>query len=151
MSALLAKVHKQIKHQEIALVMFIIAIAIYRFPLQRHISLARFQHYGICLYVWSLGFILQTIWSWKYLSVRGRLAMLSTGIYVGIFAMVFYSSPWLDARMAVQTMEQGYLRILYAILCALLGIVVAVMWLFWVLEDKPDGNGILTVESDSQK
>ena len=65
--------------------------------------------------------------------------MLSTGIYVGIFAMVFYSNPWLDVKMSVQTEDQGLLRILYSILCALLGIVVAVLWLIWVIEDKPDG------------
>lgn len=65
--------------------------------------------------------------------------MLSTGFYVGLFAMVFYSSPWLDVKMAVQTEEQGLLRILYSILCALLGIIVAILWLIWVIEDKPEG------------
>ncbi|MBX9571483.1 MAG: hypothetical protein K2X77_21505 [Candidatus Obscuribacterales bacterium] len=134
----LSKFHKHIKHQEIALFMFIVAVCLFKFPLQKHITLARFQHYGICLYVWSLGFLIQTVWSWKYLTARGRLAMLSTGFYVGIFAMVFYSSPWLDVKMAVQTEDQGLLRILYSILCALLGIVVAIFWLIWVIEDKSE-------------
>ncbi len=52
--------------------------------------------------------------------------------------MVFYSSPWLDVKMAVQTEDQGLLRILYSILCALLGIVVAIFWLIWVIEDKSE-------------
>lgn len=135
----LSKIHNHIKHQEIALFMFIIAVGLFKFPLQHHITLARFQHYGICLYVWSLGFLIQTVWSWKYLTIRGRIAMISTGLYVGLFAIVFYTSPWLDVRMAVQTEDQGLLRILYSILCALLGIIVAILWLIWVIEDKPDG------------
>lgn len=131
---------KNLRHQEIALVLFIVAIVLFKFPLQHHITLSRFQHYGICLYVWALGFLLQLIWSWRTLTIRGRTAMISTGSYVALFALIFYSNPWLDVKMAVQTDEQNFLRSLYGLLCAVLGFVVAVIWLAWVLEDKITGT-----------
>jgi len=118
--------------------MFVLAFSLYKFPLQHHITLARFQHYGICLYVWALGFVLQVIWSWKRLSARGRACQISTALYVGTFALIFYENPWLDSRMSVQTMEQDFLRLAYAILCALFGLVVSVIWVFWLLEQKPN-------------
>lgn len=136
---LLSSLRNNFRHQEIALVMFIMALGLLKFPLQKHITLARFQHYGLCMYVWSLGFFIQAIWSWRYLTIRGRLAMLSSGCYIGVFAMLFYSSPWLDVKMAVQTEEQNFLRMIYALLCGLLGFVVAVIWLAWMIEDKITG------------
>ena len=131
-----AALRKQLRHQEITLLMFLAAIALLKFPLQHYITLARFQHYGLCLYIWSLGFILQTIWSWRQLTARGRTCLISTGLYIGLFAVIFYESPWLDSRMAVQTDEQNILRLLYAALCALCGLIDAIIWLFWLLEKK---------------
>lgn len=132
---------KQLRNQEICLIMFVAAIALLKFPLQHHITLARFQHYGLCLYVWSLGFFLQTVWSWRNLTVRGRACLLSTGFYVGLFAIIFYESPWLDSRMAVQTDEQNLLRLLYAAICGALGLVVAIIWLVWLSEKRNQTEG----------
>ena len=137
MRTILAFIRNQIRHQEISLAMFLAAFALLKFPLQHHIALSRFQHYGICLYVWALGFLFQTIWSWRYLTVRGRACLISTGMYVGIFAVIFYQSPWLDSRMAVPTDDQELLRIFYTIICAVLGFFVSVFWLAWVLERRP--------------
>jgi hypothetical protein len=114
--------------------MLLLALGLRLFPLQHYMPLARFQHYGICLSVWALGFFGQTIYSWKGLSVRGRACLLATGSYIGVFALIFYLSPWLDARMAVQTEEQDILRILYFLLCIVLGFVVSVFWLAWIVE-----------------
>ncbi len=136
LSDFLAHIKKQVKQQEICLLSFIGAVALLKFPLQHHITLARFQHYGLCLYVWALGFILQTIWSWRYLSIRGRASLLATGFYIGTFALIFYESPWLDTRMAVQTDEQDILRVVYALTCAVLGFIVSGLWLAWVIERK---------------
>ncbi|MBX9689296.1 MAG: hypothetical protein K2X27_21480 [Candidatus Obscuribacterales bacterium] len=137
---MLSKIKKQLQHQEITLFMFFLALCLFRFPLQHHISLARFQHYGLALYVWALGFFFQLAWSWKKLSLRGRACLLSTGTYIGFFAMVFYQNPWLDARMAVQTEGQDLLRLFFAAACVFFGFIVSVIWLAWVLE-KNDKNG----------
>ena len=117
--------------------MFLAAVALLKFPLQHHIALSRFQHYGLCLYVWALGFILQTVLSWRSLTARGRVCLLITGFYLSTFAYIFYQSPWLDWRMSVQTEEQDFLRVVYTLLCALLGFIVFVFWLAWVLERRP--------------
>jgi hypothetical protein len=126
----------QVRHQEICLLSFILAFAMLKFPLQHHIILARYQHYGICLYIWSLGFFLQTVWSWRKLTPKGRLCLLATGSYVGTFALIFYQSPWLDSRMAIQTDEQEAFRLVYTLICVLFGFLVSVTWLAWLVERK---------------
>jgi hypothetical protein len=138
---LLTQIKKQIQHQEIALAMFLLALCVYKFPLQHYVTMARFQHYGICLYIWALGFVLQTVWSWKYLTARGRACLISTAFYVGVFAIIFYQSPWLDIRMAVQTEENEMMRMMYAALCAFLGFIVCIFWLAWVLERNATQKG----------
>lgn len=121
--------------------MFIIALVVFKIPLQHYVTMARFQHYGICLYIWALGFALQTVWSWRYLTIRGRACLISTAFYVGVFAIIFYQSPWLDVRMAVQTEENEMMRMVYAALCAFLGFIVCVFWLAWVLERNSQQKG----------
>ncbi len=138
MNKFLEALRKQVQHQEITLFMLFLAFCLLKFPIQHHISIARFQHYGLCLYLWSLGYFFQLIWSWKHLTRKGRASLFSTGVYVGIFAIIFYSSPWLDVRMAVQTEEQDILRLVYSAVCAGLGFIVAIIWLSWVLERKDD-------------
>lgn len=120
--------------------MFLAGLALFKFPLQHHMILARFQHYGLCLYVWSLGFFFQTIWSWRYLTGIGRASLLSTGTYLAIFGFIFYESPWLDSRMAVQTEEQDLLRLAYAAAGALFGSIIVILWLVWMLERKHYGD-----------
>jgi hypothetical protein len=122
--------------------MFLLAFALLKFPLQHYITLSRFQHYGICLYVWSLGFFLQTIWSWRRLTVRGRTCLLTTGYYVATLAMIFYQNPWLDTRMAVVTEEQELLKGLFVLICGLFGFIVAIIWVIWIVERKPNSKEI---------
>lgn len=132
--SIIRTIRKQLSNQEIILIMFLIAFSLYKFPLQHYITLARFQHYGICLFVWSMGFFMQAIWSWRRMTALGRSCQIATGIYVCSFALIFYQSPWLDIRMAVQTPEQDILREIYGRLCAFLGLIVSLIWLFWILE-----------------
>ena len=136
MQNLLNTLKNQVRHQEICLLTFILAFATLKFPLQHHIILARYQHYGICLYIWSLGFVLQTVWSWRKLTPKGRLCLLATGAYVGSFALIFYQSPWLDSRMAIQTDEQDAFLLVYRLVCAVFGFIVSVTWLAWLMERK---------------
>ncbi len=133
---LLSVIKTQLRHQEINLVMFLAGLALFRIPLQHYFTLARYQHYGICLAVWAMGFVFQVIWSWKSLTKLGRASLLSTGIYLAAFALVFYYSPWLDTRMAVQTEEQDIQRICYATIGALFGGFTVLLWLFWLFERK---------------
>lgn len=116
--------------------MFLGGFGLFKFPLQHYITLSRFQHYGICLYVWALGFFLQTIWSWKSLTLRGRVCLLSTGCYAGIIARIFYENPWLDSNMAIQTNELCKQKMLFTFLCSLLGFIVFVFWLVWAIEEE---------------
>lgn len=134
MKSPLSFIQKHLRHQEISILMLVAAFCLLKFPLQHYFVLSRFQHYGICMYVWTLGYLLQTVWSWRQLSRRGRACLISTAIYLGSFATIFYENPWLDTRMAVETEETGVQRIFYAGLSALLGFVVCVFWLAWMLE-----------------
>jgi hypothetical protein len=134
--ALLQTIGKQLQHQMILLTTSGAAFALLKFPLQHHFILSRFQHIGICMAVFALGYFLQTVWSWRSLTVIGRSCLLATGSFIGLFAWISYESPWLDARMAVQTEEQELLKLLYIFLFALLGSIIAIFWLAWILEKR---------------
>ena len=146
MGKLINFIAKQIKNQEFVFLMLFIAVAVLRFPLQHHIALARFQHYGICLTIWASGFVLQALASWRILGPWGRATLLASASYVGIFAWIFYNSPWLDARMAVQTEEQDFLRLIYGIVCALFGLIVSIIWLRWSLTERHEQDKALQLQ-----
>src|SRR5690606_22734862 len=82
-----------------------LALWVLQTPLQRFISLGRYQHYGIAISVFGLGYLAQTIFSWRRLKAWGIAAYTSTGIFFSSVGLVFYLNPWLDYKIAVQTPE----------------------------------------------
>ncbi|MBU6452974.1 MAG: hypothetical protein KGS72_14410 [Cyanobacteria bacterium REEB67] len=81
----------------------VLAATVYFVPLQKFITLGRFQHWGLAISLLAVGYLLQTIWSWKDFSRWARIAYLSSCLFWTIVAATFYNNPWLDSKMALQT------------------------------------------------
>lgn len=79
-------------------------------PLQLYYPLARYQHYGLAIFVWGLGHAVQAIWHWRTVGKWTRLGGICGGIYLTSLGLVFYANPWLDPRVAVQTETQENMR-----------------------------------------
>lgn len=113
----------------------VLGVAARSIPLQHYIPLSRYQHWAIALLVWSLGFFIQTVWSWRKLTISGRVALLTGGVYVCSAALVMYFNPWLDTSISLQTTEQEAMRIQLGFGWAGAGLVVGMVWMRWGLQE----------------
>lgn len=126
---------KQVRHLELLMLMMLLAGAIRIFPLQHHISLSRYQHWGIALYVWGIGFFIQAAWSWRRLSNIGKASLVAAGVYVLSSATVLYSNPWLDTSISLQLAEQEGTRFAFSVSCGAVGLLVGLLWIRWGLSE----------------
>lgn len=127
---------KQIQHQEILIMFILAAIATAVIPLQRYITLSRYQHWGLALFVLGLGHFLQLIWSWKHLKIWTRLALTWTGGFMATAGLVFYSNPWLDTRVAIASEAADEARPILAGIFAALAIPLVIFWVKSLQEVK---------------
>lgn len=126
---------EQFKDSGIGLLFLIIAGVLTATPLQLYIPLSRFQHFGLGIFVVGLGYVIQTVWSWKRMKTWSRALQLYFGLWFAASGLVAYSLPWLDPRMSVRTEWQEELasRLLaaYFVSCAPL----PVLTLLWLREE----------------
>jgi hypothetical protein len=81
-------------------------------PLQLYYPLARYQHYGLAIFVWGVGYLVQLVWTWKSTRFWSRLSYLFLALYLTTLGLFFYANPWLDPRFSVQTEAQQNFRAL---------------------------------------
>jgi hypothetical protein len=124
----------RLRHQECVLLSFFCAIIIVSTPVQHYISLSRFQHYSFGLAAISIGFLIQTVVSWRTVSFWGKLTLLSSFLYLGAFAAVFYCNPWLDWNVSLETDSQTEERHKLAAYFAFAGVPLAYIWSRWAID-----------------
>ncbi len=126
------------KAQRYCMIGFFSAIAIgaYLTPLQKYFTMGRYQHYGITISIFGLGYLLQTIWSWRTFTKWARISYLSTGIFFSTVGMTFYTNPWLDSRMALQTADKEFWKTIFIGIYILITIAIVSIWLKWIKEEK---------------
>ena len=107
--------------------LFITVIVLY-LPIQSWIPFARAQHYGLGLFIWGMGYVLDTIWSWRKMTNLMRFTFASTGLYCTTLGLFCYSNPWLDSRFAVQSDYQEDLAKQVFTLYVYLGIPLTISW-----------------------
>lgn len=114
----------------------IIGLLVLFTPIQQHIPMGRFQHYGISIGCFGLGFLLQMLVSWKALGKWGRVSYVTSFAFFDLVGLAFYMNPWLDYRVSIQTQEneatKGILIICY-LFCSL---AVVGSWIKWILEEN---------------
>jgi glucan phosphoethanolaminetransferase (alkaline phosphatase superfamily) len=130
------------RNQELVFLALLCAVAVQQFPLQRHIEISRLQHYSLAAYVVALGFMLQMVWSWRHLTTWGRVTLGCSSAYLGTFAMYFYSSPWLDSRVSLQTEGQSTELQMYLIIFGVVGAFVGILWIIWNIDERRRSRGV---------
>jgi len=135
-----------------------LAVIIYCTPLQRYVTLGRYQHYGIAIGLFGVGYLLQTIWSWKEFTRWARWAYLSTGIFSLTVGLTFFYNPWLDTKVAPQTHANDQMRPILMALYLLSSLYVGAVYARWIKEENKTRSGAAegnvaaaSVESSSQQ
>ncbi|HEY9776245.1 MAG TPA: hypothetical protein V6C81_20955 [Planktothrix sp.] len=98
-------------HYRVLVPFVAVALATPFIPLQRMITLGRFQHYAIALGILSFGYFVHCGYTWTRLMKWGRIATFVTGLFFASIAYIFWTNPWLDLRVAVQTDERDRFRL----------------------------------------
>jgi hypothetical protein len=111
------------------LVMGIVALLALKTPLQRYISLGRYQHIGIAIFLFGMGYLMQLIWSWRNFSKWARISNCVTCAFFCSVGMFFYSNTWLDSSMAEPTSERTMVRSLFIGIYMFFAFMVAALWL----------------------
>lgn len=130
-----------IRDKELVLLSIIIAGCILATPLQHQITLSRFQHYSLGVCAIAVGFLLQTVISWRYVSWWGRGALFSCFLYMGAFAAICYFNPWLDWNFDLETSWQAEQRHQFAGMFAASGFLVGCIWSVWAIERRRNRFG----------
>ncbi len=114
----------------------VVTIMILSFPLQHHITLSRFQHYGIALYGVVFGYLLQLFSSWRKTGGWSRSALAASVIYYGALATVFLLNSWLDGTVTLESEEQIAVRRYLAAGFGIISFPLGFTWLrAWAEED----------------
>lgn len=113
-----------------------IATGAYLTPLQKYFTMGRYQHYGITISIFGLGYLLQTIWSWRTFTKWARISYLSTGLFFSTVGMTFYTNPWLDSRMSMQTADKELWKNIFIAVYVLITLAIVSIWLKWIKEEK---------------
>lgn len=125
-----------VRQREILLVSIGVAIWALQTPLQHYIELSRFQHYAIGIFCIAAGFLLQTAVSWRHYSLRGRLSMISSMLYLTAFGMVCFTNPWLDPNFDLQTQRQESTRPMFGGAFLVAGFICSFFWASWMTEQN---------------
>jgi len=113
-----------------------IATGAYLTPLQKFFTMGRYQHYVITISIFGLGYLLQTIWSWRTFTKWARISYLSTGLFFSTVGMTFYTNPWLDSRMSMQTADKELWKNIFIAVYVLITLAIVSIWLKWIKEEK---------------
>lgn len=116
----------------ICLIGFFLACLLLMIPLQKFISLSRFQHYGLACFIFGSSYFFQGLVSWHSIKKWGRRSYLISAIFFVSVAVFFLTSPWLDSRISLQTEEQKlFTRVMTGNFCLVAILVVYVWWRFY--------------------
>jgi len=134
--SLLKKTYMSLARHFIVLAGGLVGLGLLFVPLQKYMPLGRFQHYGIAIGCFGIGYFLQTLFSWKKLNKWARISYITSFSFFVLVGLAFYLNPWLDYRVSIQTAEnestKGILIICY-LFCSL---AVVGSWVKWILEEN---------------
>lgn len=118
------------------LAFLLLATATVETPIQKWISIGRYQHWGIGLFLVGLGFFVQTIAGWNHLPRWERISHIASGLYICSIGVIFYANPWLDYSMAIQTQSTESLRMVLLCSVAFLSFLVLLVLLKAMHEER---------------
>jgi hypothetical protein len=112
-----------------------VAVIIFVTPLQRLIPLSRFQHYGIAIFVFGLGYLVQGVVSWPGIKGLARFGYLATTAFFCSAGLLFLNNPWLDLRMVTSGDEQLIFRNYVIGTYGAAGLFISLIWLLLAFQE----------------
>lgn len=112
-----------------------VALIALRTPLQHYISLNRYQHVSISVFLFGVGYFMQLAWSYKTWSKWARISHIVTGLFFTSVGLFFYTNNWseLSGEMTMHKVLQRYCIIFVYLLLALF---VSLLWIKALWEDQ---------------
>lgn len=114
----------------------VLAVAIASYPLQLHMTLSRYQHYGLAIFAWGFCYIWQFIWYYKITLPWSRLCFLFTGLYLASAGFLFYLNPWLDVSADLITSQMRTIRLILGITYLVLVLPIFFAWFMSYQEER---------------
>lgn len=105
-------------------------------PLQHYISMGRYQHYGISIFLFGLGYALHCVWTWRNQPMWPRICYTFTAVFFCSVGLLFYGNPWLDWKTAVQTEEKALARTVFMGIYLFLGFLLLLVWLMTYIKTR---------------
>lgn len=135
-NSILNMLWRRISKYGFILAMSILALIAFKTPLQHYISLTRYQHVGIVIFLFGMGYVMQTIWSWRVYSKWARLANIATCVFFCSVGLYFYMNTGLEAYSTDVTPKKIMVRLTHVFSYLFLALVVSLFWVKWAHEDN---------------
>ncbi|MCC7527385.1 MAG: hypothetical protein IT342_02610 [Candidatus Melainabacteria bacterium] len=120
---------KETRRYHLVILFAMLSIAVWLTPVQHMISIGRFQHYALAIFLFALGYFIQAVFSWKELSRLARFAYAATGLFFASVALVFYQNPWLVDRASVAGEDKLQMRTSLLVSYMSVSIMLGIVWL----------------------
>jgi hypothetical protein len=131
------------ENYRISVLSMLCAAAIALLPLQKYMTLSRFQKYGMAIFAFGVGYFIQLAWSWRKLKKWARASSCATAMFFASVGVTFYENPWLDTNVSVQTDDRLHFRYLLLGGYFVFALIIGFIWFKWIAEDsknKPAGT-----------
>jgi hypothetical protein len=128
---------------------FIMAPLCLSIPIQHYIALGRYQHYGMAIFLFGMGYVMHTIWTWKHSFPATRFSNCYAALFFTSIGLIFYACPWLDPVMAVMTDEQTVFRryLVRGYFLSALGLML--VWIIAAVEERIRLKKLKTTTTDA--
>lgn len=121
----------------------VIAMAVLVVHVQNFIPVSRFQHYGLSLLIFGVGWLLETVFSFRKLSKWAKVSYISTCLYFLSIGFVYYCNAWLGHRISIATEDNMRTERFLVITYMVFSIYLAAVWTKWIIEEtknRPQPN-----------
>jgi hypothetical protein len=122
------------KDNSILLGFAILAFALHVIPLQRYMPLGRYQHYGISIGAFGLGYLVQGALSWRNSPTLARIGYIATTVLFCSAGLLLLSNSGLDLELSLsgEGQQRGrYVLVVYAFF----GLITSLIWLKLAQDD----------------
>ncbi len=141
---------KETRRYHLVILFALLSIALWMTPVQHLISIGRFQHYAMAIFLFSCGYFIQAAYSWRELSKLARFSYIATGFFFSSVALVFYQNPWLVDRAAVASDEKLQTRQSMLVTYMATSVALGIVWLRVAYDEAKEKRRKLMLENQAQ-
>jgi len=141
---------KETRRYHLVILFALLSVALWMTPVQHLISIGRFQHYAMAIFLFSCGYFIQASYSWRELSRLARFSYIATGFFFLSVALVFYQNPWLVDRAAVASDEKLQTRQSMLVTYMATSVALGIVWLKVAYDEAAEKRRKLILENQAQ-